>query len=69
MTLTSVNNIETPELSNQFLYEPNQYLVIELADELTKGETYELTIKFSGPLLEDLIGYYLSSYTKDDEKR
>ena len=62
-SLSSVSNGEVPDLIEPWLYEENQYMVVELSSELTAGEMYVFSVDFGAELKEDLIGYYLSSYT------
>ena len=53
-----------PELLKEpWIYEENQFIVIELDGTLKKGDMYRLYIEFEGPLLDDLLGYYRMSYT------
>ena len=68
-SLSSVNNGEVPDLKEPWLYEENQYMVVELSSELAEGEMYVFSVDFGAELKEDLIGYYLSSYTSGSEKR
>ncbi|KAK7090085.1 hypothetical protein V1264_009931 [Littorina saxatilis] len=44
-----------------------EMLHIMLKDELKTGETYRVEIRFSGPLTDDLVGLYLSSYKRGNE--
>ncbi|XP_033635601.1 uncharacterized protein LOC117296680 [Asterias rubens] len=60
-----------PELLKEpWIYEENQFIVIELDGTLEKGEKYKLSLEFRGPLLDEIKGYYRMSYTtKAGEKR
>ncbi|XP_071800471.1 aminopeptidase N-like isoform X2 [Asterias amurensis] len=52
-----------PELLKEpWIYEENQFIVIELDGTLKKGDMYRLYIEFQGPLQEDLAGFYRMSY-------
>lgn len=51
----------------QFRIEAKQFYVIELEDELKKGDTYEVHIDFVGILNDDLQGFYRSSYNLGDD--
>lgn len=44
-----------------------QFLIIFLSQPLQKGEKYEVTMKFQGPLTDDLAGLYYSAYKRGDQ--
>ncbi|XP_078493564.1 aminopeptidase N isoform X1 [Ciona intestinalis] len=46
-----------------WLYEPNQYLIVELQSNMTIGSSYTLITEFHGELADDLGGLYRSTYT------
>ncbi|PIK35902.1 putative aminopeptidase N [Apostichopus japonicus] len=66
ITLAQNGGGGAPGVTRSWLYPENQYLVIELDGMLEAGTSYDLTIAFSGPLQEDLIGLYKSSYVNKD---
>jgi len=43
-------------------YEENQFLVVEMMQNLTEGQNYTLRTVFEGELAEDLGGLYRSTY-------
>ena len=47
-------------------YEPNQYWVTELMDELTQGQVVVLHLQFEGSLVNGIVGYYKSTYINAD---
>ena len=58
-----------PDVKEPWFYEANQYMVVELMEDLVAGEMYTFYIAFGAQLKEDLLGFYLSSYTSGEEKR
>ena len=47
-----------------------EFLIIELrSSRLNKGTNYQLTIKFTGVLNDQLRGFYRSSYVEDGVER
>ncbi|XP_035669348.1 aminopeptidase N-like isoform X1 [Branchiostoma floridae] len=45
-----------------FLYPENEFFVVQSTQSLRKGESYVLSVSFSGLLMDDLRGFYRSSY-------
>eukprot|EP00058_Branchiostoma_floridae_P020447 XP_002605937.1 hypothetical protein BRAFLDRAFT_87388 [Branchiostoma floridae] len=64
--VTSNDGVTVPRITSWFLYTENQYLVLELDKELTKGVVYTVSINFRGTLRDGLIGFYRSSYVNND---
>ena len=73
LTETSIEYVSTIESSNQklpanpriksiFIFEPYQYLVIELADQLLKESNIEIKINFTGSLGVVSEGFYKSFF-------
>lgn len=60
LRLFSDNNLV---VKDHFAYEPNQYWVTEMENELVAGQTVVLHLEFSGSLVEGIVGYYKSTYT------
>ena len=54
-------------LQRTFLYEKNQFFVMELDSEMEKGE-YNVKMNFTGKLDNDLKGLYRSTYKNKDGK-
>lgn len=46
-----------------------QFFIVELKDELTRGNLYEVYIKYSGRLNDQLQGFYRSSYKSGNKTR
>lgn len=63
--LIDEDGIETSEaipVKDQYFVDEKQFLVIETANVLDKGKTYLLKLKFTGTILDNLQGFYKSSY-------
>ncbi|XP_019628837.1 PREDICTED: aminopeptidase N-like [Branchiostoma belcheri] len=58
--------VTTTRITSWFLYEENQFLVLELDSELTKGAVYTVSLNFRGTLRDGLVGFYRSSYVNKD---
>ncbi|XP_078688075.1 aminopeptidase N-like [Branchiostoma floridae x Branchiostoma belcheri] len=58
--------VTTLRVTSWFLYTENQYLVLELDSELTKGAVYTVSLNFRGTLRDGLVGFYRSSYVNKD---
>lgn len=53
------------DVANTMFYEPNQYFVVETAENCVKGQMYTLAFNnFKGELADDLDGLYRSEYDK-----
>lgn len=64
--LATLNSRENaPAIKSSWLQPETQYLVIQLDGKLTKGVKYELSLKFTGELADDLGGFYRSEYKED----
>ncbi|XP_022081849.1 putative aminopeptidase-2 isoform X2 [Acanthaster planci] len=62
--ITRINDGPTPTRTKEpWIYEPHDFVVVELNSYLTVGEKYNLHMEFQGPLEADLRGYYRMSYT------
>ncbi|NXY39436.1 AMPN Aminopeptidase, partial [Pomatorhinus ruficollis] len=55
-----------PAIFNTWLETPTQYLVVQLASPLQRGQRYRLSSSFTGELADDLAGFYRSEYTDED---
>ncbi|KAL0968264.1 hypothetical protein UPYG_G00264470 [Umbra pygmaea] len=72
----NVTSVEVKDLSNgnsikvldQIFYDESDFLEILLEEPLMKNGTYSLFTSFEGELLEDLSGFYTSSYKKEPTK-
>jgi len=53
-------------ISKTFYYEPNEFWVIELKEDLVGGRNYTVFINFIAYIDNDLSGFYQSSYKKSD---
>ncbi|XP_033120518.1 aminopeptidase N-like [Anneissia japonica] len=51
------------------MYPINEYLLVELAEEMTADMQYSLSLHFSGTLTDTLNGYYRSSYTTSQQEK
>ena len=52
--------------NSYWIHVENQYLVVELQQNLTSGKNYTLQTVFEGELAEDLGGLYRSTYVNAD---
>uniref|UniRef100_H2Y8Z8 Aminopeptidase n=1 Tax=Ciona savignyi TaxID=51511 RepID=H2Y8Z8_CIOSA len=50
-------------IAQWWLYDMNQFLIVELDAELVQGQNYSLHTQFKGELADDLTGLYRSTYT------
>ncbi|NXI24632.1 AMPN Aminopeptidase, partial [Sterrhoptilus dennistouni] len=64
-TLQAVDGGTAPAISRTWLETPTQYLVVQLASPLQRGQRYRLSSNFTGELADDLAGFYRSEYTDD----
>ncbi|XP_041693355.1 aminopeptidase N [Coregonus clupeaformis] len=75
VTVKNRDNEKTIKVHNTILYNnESNFLEIQLEDVLEEGGNYSLFTAFKGELLDDLAGFYMSSYkkepsTKDDTER
>ena len=53
---------ESVEIDNFWIYEPNQYLVVEMKKPLIKNKNYTLTSEIYAELSDSLAGFYRSNY-------
>jgi len=53
-------------ISKTFYYQPNEFWVIELKEDLVGGQKYTIFISFNAIIANDLSGFYKSSYKKKD---
>ena len=49
-----------------FAYDPHQYWVTEVAEEITAGSVVILQLEFEGSLVNGIVGYYKSTYINTD---
>ena len=52
---------EVLSIANTFYYQPNEFYVIEMEEELTPGE-YEIQLDFTNSLVGKIVGFYKSTY-------
>lgn len=64
-TLQAVGGGTAPAISRTWLETPTQYLVVQLASPLQRGQRYRLSSSFTGELADDLAGFYRSEYTDE----
>uniref|UniRef100_A0A667X2H2 Aminopeptidase n=1 Tax=Myripristis murdjan TaxID=586833 RepID=A0A667X2H2_9TELE len=67
--LSGLDGATVPSVSNSWLEEPTQYLVVQLSSKLQAGKSYELYTEFVGELADDLGGFYRSEYMEDRVKK
>ncbi|XP_014676854.1 PREDICTED: glutamyl aminopeptidase-like [Priapulus caudatus] len=53
-------------VARSFLYEENQYFVVESEVELAAGAEYRLSLTYEGDLLLNIVGIYKSTYAAAD---
>lgn len=51
------------QIKDAFAYEPNQYWVVELEEDIDEDSTVFLHLEFHGSLNNGIVGYYKSNYT------
>uniref|UniRef100_A0ACB8E8I9 Uncharacterized protein n=1 Tax=Sphaerodactylus townsendi TaxID=933632 RepID=A0ACB8E8I9_9SAUR len=65
MPLLKTLSDEPITLNQCFEYKPQEYIVVEAAQELTSNSTYRLTMKFQGYLNGSLVGFYRTTYIEN----
>ncbi|XP_014280242.1 aminopeptidase N isoform X2 [Halyomorpha halys] len=60
--IVSKDELVPMTVTSQKLVKENEFLIIKLEQNLKQGVMYIVHLTFAGPLLEDLAGYYRSSY-------
>jgi aminopeptidase 2 len=74
-TVTEINGrkldlVDDDDDENNYNQATNIYTLRLLSENLTPGTRYKINIKYKGHLLDDMAGFYRSSYTTEDgEKR
>ncbi|XP_047453445.1 aminopeptidase Ey-like [Mugil cephalus] len=68
-TLVNSDGWSAPSIKVSWLQPKTQYLVIQLDDELLKGQRYQLYTEFTGELADDLAGFYRSEYEEDGVRK
>lgn len=63
-SLQAVNGSNAPAITQTWLETTTQYLVVQLAAPLQKGQSYRLFSIFTGELADDLAGFYRSEYVE-----
>lgn len=63
-TPSGINAINVTSLAHD---QRRQFVVLTLDQNLIVGHAYVMTMKFKGPLKNDLAGLYLSTYKRGDE--
>lgn len=61
--------IKVPSITRSWLNSVTQYLVLQLDGKLMKDGKYQLQMKFTGELADDLGGFYRSEYMEDGKKK
>ncbi|NWH53108.1 AMPN Aminopeptidase, partial [Fregata magnificens] len=64
-SLEAVDGSSAPSISNTWLVNRTQYLVVQLNSMLQKGQRYRLFSIFTGELADDLAGFYRSEYVDE----
>ncbi len=54
------------DVARTFAYEPNQYWVTELQQEISGNQLVVLHLEFEGSLANGIVGYYKSTYVNAD---
>ncbi|KAL0968052.1 hypothetical protein UPYG_G00261670 [Umbra pygmaea] len=67
--LSALGSIKAPTIKTSWLKETTQFLVVQLDDKLTAGESYKLYTEYVGELADDLAGFYRSEYEEDGVKK
>lgn len=63
--LSGLGGATAPAMEKSWLQPVTQYLVIQLAGKLEKGNSYRLYTEFTGELADDLGGFYRSEYLEN----
>ena len=53
-------------MEDYWFYQPYEYLIVELTENMQVGKNYSLYTSFLGELSDDLKGLYRSVYTNSD---
>ena len=56
-------------IAEPFAYSRNQYWVVPAVDDIPAGSVVILELKFSGSLVNGIVGYYKSNYTNQITKK
>lgn len=64
MKMSDFRVVQTQSLKED---KERQFLIIFLSQPLQKGEKYEVSMRFQGPLTDDLAGLYYSAYKRGDQ--
>ncbi|NXK57037.1 AMPN Aminopeptidase, partial [Chauna torquata] len=65
-SLQAVDGSNPPAITKTWLETTTQYLVVQLATPLQKGQRYRLFSIFTGELADDLAGFYRSEYVESN---
>ncbi|KAH0620152.1 hypothetical protein JD844_014785 [Phrynosoma platyrhinos] len=65
VSLSGVDGATAPPITETWLQEDTEYLVVQLRDPLERNKSYELHSIFVGELADDLAGFYRSEYQED----
>ncbi|KFV87157.1 Aminopeptidase N, partial [Struthio camelus australis] len=69
ISLQVVDGSSPPAINKTWLETTTQYLVVQLAAPLQKGQYYRLFSIFTGELADDLAGFYRSEYMDGTETK
>ncbi|XP_066290306.1 aminopeptidase N-like [Branchiostoma lanceolatum] len=64
-TVQGSDGQKTPSVTSWFLFPENEFLVLELSEDLREGEVYTITVYFRGAVRAALNGFYRSSYVNE----
>ncbi|XP_035679687.1 aminopeptidase N-like [Branchiostoma floridae] len=64
-TVRGSDGRNAPTVTSWFLFPENEFLVLELSENLKEGELYIVTINFNGAVRAALNGFYRSSYVNE----
>ncbi|NXA36176.1 AMPN Aminopeptidase, partial [Eudromia elegans] len=68
-SLQALGGSGAPAITRTWLEAPTQYLVVQLAAQLQRGQRYRLVSSFTGELADDLAGFYRSEYVDGTETK
>ena len=65
--ITEVNSSAEQTVIDVWFYEPNYYMIVDLAEDCNEGTDYKIEFtNFRGELGDDLNGLYRSEYVNED---
>ncbi|XP_067327470.1 aminopeptidase N [Anolis sagrei] len=69
VSLSGVDGAAVPTITQTWIQEDTEYLVVQLAGNLEQGKSYEMHTTFTGELADDLAGFYRSEYQEDGKTK